>query len=127
MTAYSDVIEDVYAALNDATNGVGVSVSADLRQRGETIPAVVFSMEDATFTRYGGGSMAPVFCSFRIDCLHDSRLQAETLSAAVRSALAASSLTWSRESITTDLFSRGADVEPVYVSAGSFIITCGTL
>lgn len=127
MTAYADVIGDVYAALNHVTTGVGVSVSADIRQKGDVIPAVIFTMDSADFTRYAGGSMAPVHCSFRIDCLHDSRLEAETLAADVETALAASSLVVSRESESTDLFSRGADVEPVYVSSLSYIITCGTL
>ena len=127
MTAFSTVIEDVYDALIDETTGVGVSVSADIRQKGDVIPAVIFTMASADFTRYAGGSMAPVHCSFRIDCLHDSRLEAETLAADVETALAASSLVVSRESESTDLFSRGADVEPVYVSSLSYIITCGTL
>jgi hypothetical protein len=127
MTAFADVIEDVYDALTDVTNGVGVSVSADVRQRGELIPAVVFTMDTAEFTRFAGGSMAPVHCSFRFDCLHDSRLDAEALAADVQTALAASDLVVSRESETTDLFSRGADVEPVYVSSLSYIITCGSL
>ena len=127
MTAFSNVIEDVYDALTDATNGVGVSVSADVRQRGELIPAVVFTMDTAEFTRFAGGSMAPVHCSFRFDCLHGSRLDAEALAADVETALAASDLVVSRESETTDLFSRGADVEPVYVSSLSYIITCGSL
>jgi hypothetical protein len=127
MTAFSDVIEDVYAALTNVNDGVGVSVSADVRQRGELIPAVVFTMDTAEFTRFAGGSMAPVHCSFRFDCLHDSRLDAEALAADVQTALAASDLVVSRESETTDLFSRGADVEPVYVSSLSYIITCGSL
>ena len=127
MTAFSNVIEDVYDALTDVTNGVGVSVSADVRQRGELIPAVVFTMDTAEFTRFAGGSMAPVHCSFRFDCLHGSRLDAEALAADVETALAASDLVVSRESETTDLFSRGADVEPVYVSSLSYIITCGSL
>jgi len=74
MSAFADVIEDVYDALTDETSGVGVSVSADVRQRGELIPAVIYTMDSADFTRFAGGSMAPVHCSFRIDCLHDSRL-----------------------------------------------------
>ena len=127
MTAFSNVIEDVYDALTDVTNGVGVSVSADVRQRGELVPAVVFTMDTAEFTRFAGGSMAPVHCSFRFDCLHGSRLDAEALAADVETALAASDLVVSRESETTDLFSRGADVEPVYVSSLSYIITCGSL
>jgi hypothetical protein len=127
MTAFSTVIEDVYDALTHVTTGVGVSVSADIRQKGELIPAVVYTMDSADFTRYAGGSMAPVHCTFRFDCLHDSRLEAETLAADVETALAASSLVVSRESESTDLFSRGADVEPVYVSSLSYIITCGTL
>ena len=127
MTAFADVIEDVYAALTNVDTGVGVSVSADVRQRGELIPAVVFTMDTAEFTRFAGGSMAPVHCSFRFDCLHGSRLDAEALAADVETALAASDLIVSRESETTDLFSRGADVEPVYVSSLSYIITCGSL
>jgi len=127
MSAFADVIEDVYDALTDETSGVGVSVSADVRQRGELIPAVIYTMDSADFTRFAGGSMAPVHCSFRIDCLHDSRLEAEALAADVETALAASDLIVSRESETTDLFSRGADVEPVYVSSLSYIITCGSL
>jgi len=127
MTAFSTVIEDVYDALTHVTTGVGVSVSADIRQKGELIPAVVYTMDSADFTRYAGGSMAPVHCTFRFDCLHDSRLDAELLAADVETALAASALVVSRESESTDLFSRGADVEPVYVSSLSYIITCGTL
>jgi len=127
MSNYSDLIGDVYAALTDATTGVGVSVSADIRQRGDLIPAVVFTMEDATFTRYAGGDMAPVHVRMRFDCLHDSRLLAETLAADVKTALDASSLVVSRESENTDLFSRGADLEPVYVTVITYIITCGSL
>ena len=89
MTAFSTVIEDVYDALTHVTTGVGVSVSADIRQKGELIPAVVYTMDSADFTRYAGGSMAPVHCTFRFDCLHDSRLEAETLAADVETALAA--------------------------------------
>jgi len=87
MSNYSDLIEDVYDALTHATTGVGVSVSADIRQRGDLIPAVVFTLEDATFTRYAGGDMAPVHVRVRFDCLHDSRLEAQTLAADVKTAL----------------------------------------
>lgn len=127
MSNYSDLIEDVYDALTHATTGVGVSVSADIRQRGDLIPAVVFTLEDATFTRYAGGDMAPVHVRVRFDCLHDSRLEAQTLAADVKTALDASDLVVSRESENTDLFSRGADLEPVYVTAITYIITCGSL
>jgi len=60
MSSYEDIADDVYAALNNVTTGVGVDVSADIRQRGGIIPAVVFTIEDAEFTRYMSGSVAPV-------------------------------------------------------------------
>jgi hypothetical protein len=127
MTAFSDVIEDVYEALADVTNGVGVPVSADIRQRGDEIPAVVFTMEDAEFSRFSAGEVAPVHVRIRIDCLHDSRLEVEQLAAGVGTALAASSLVTSKENESTDLFSRGADVAPVFLSSLNYVITCGSL
>lgn len=127
MTAYADIYDDIYTALTDVTNGVGVPVSADIRQRGDTIPAVVFVMEDAEFTRYNAGSVAPVHCRMRFDCLHDSRLEAQTLAAAVKTALAASAIPHSLETESTDLFNRGADVEPVSLTSASYVITCSTL
>lgn len=125
MSDYSDVISDVYDALTHPTYGVGVDVSSDIRQRGTLIPSVVFTMETAEFTRFVAGSLAPVHCTIRFDCLHDSRLDAEALANDVETALVASSLVCSRESIQTDLFSRGADVEPVYLSSSTYVITCG--
>lgn len=127
MTAYSTLIEDIHDALTDGTNGVGVSVSADIRQRGDVIPAVVFTMDGADFTRTTTSSEAPVHARVRFDCLHDSRLEADDLAADVLSALDASSLVAGRESDDHDLFSRGADVEPVYLTSSSYVITCGTL
>ena len=53
MTAYSEVIEDVYDALTHPSSGVGVSVSADIRQRGDVIPSVVYTMESADYTHIG--------------------------------------------------------------------------
>jgi len=127
MSSYEDIADDVYAALNNVTTGVGVDVSADIRQRGGIIPAVVFTIEDAEFTRYMSGSVAPVHCRVRIDCLHDSRLEAQDLAKAVRSALGASSLVHSLEMESTDLFNRGADIEPVYLTSATYVITCSTI
>lgn len=127
MTAYADIFDDIYAALNHATSGVGVNVSADLRQRGEIIPAVIFSLDDAEFTRHAGGTVVPVHCRVRIDCMHDSRLQAQQLAKDARDALAASSLVQSLETESTDLFNRGADLEPVYLTSAAYVITCSTL
>jgi len=123
LSNYSEVIEDTFAALS----GLTVDVSADIRQRGDVIPAVVFTMEDAEFTRTAVESQAPVHVRMRFDCLHDSRLEAETLAGDVLTRLDASSLVVGLESNTTDLFSRGADVEPVYLTSSIFIITCGSL
>lgn len=127
MTAYSDIFDEVYAALNNGTSGVGVAVSADLRQRGELIPAVIFSMEDAEFTRHAGGSVAPVHCRMRIDCMHDSRLEAQELAKDAKAALAASSIVHSIETESNDVFNRGADLEPVYLTSAVYVITCSTL
>ena len=127
MTAYSDIFDDLYAALTAGGTGVGVNVSADLRQRGEIIPAVIFSMDDAEFTRHAGGTVAPVHCRVRIDCMHDSRLQAQELAKNARDALAASSLVQSLETESTDLFNLGADLEPVYLTSAAYVITCSTL
>jgi hypothetical protein len=127
MGAYSDIVEDVYDALTEGASAVSVSVSADIRQRGDTVPAVVFTMEDAEFTRTAVESVAPVHVRMRFDCLHDTRLEADTLAADVKTALQASSLIVGHETDTTDLFSRGADVEPVYLTSSSYVITCGTL
>lgn len=123
MSNYADVIENTFSALSSLT----VDVSADIRQRGDVIPAVVFTMEDAEFTRTAVESQAPVHVRMRFDCLHDSRLEAETLAGDVLTKLDASSLVVGLESNTTDLFSRGADVEPVYLTSSVFIITCGSL
>lgn len=123
MSNYADVIEDTFSALS----GLAVDVSADIRQRGDVIPAVVFTMEDAEFTRTAVESQAPVHVRMRFDCLHDSRLEAETLAGDVLTRLNASSLVVGLESNTTDLFSRGADVEPVYLTSSVHIITCGSL
>ena len=127
MTAYADIHDDIYAALTHASSGVGVTVSADIRQRGGTIPTVVFTVEDAEFTRHIAASVAPVHCTVRFDCLHDSRIQAQELAADVRSALAASSLIHGLQSESTDLFNRGADIEPVYLTAATYTITCDTI
>ena len=127
MTAYSDIFDNLYAALNHVTTGVGVAVSADLRQRGEVIPAVIFSMEDAEFTRHAGGAVAPVHCRIRIDCMHDSRLEAQQLAKDAKAALAASSIVHSIETESNDLFNRGADLEPVYLTSAMYVITCSTL
>lgn len=127
MTAYSDVIEDVYDALTNATSGVGVSVSADIRQRGDVIPSVVYTMESAEYTRTSVGSQAPVHVRIRVDCLHTSRLEADQLAEDATAAMDASNMVSGIETTTTDLFSRGADVEPVYLTSSTFVITCGTL
>lgn len=123
MSNYADVIEDTFSALS----GLTADVSADIRQRGDVIPAVVFTMEDAEFTRTAVESKAPVHVRMRFDCLHDSRLEAETLAGDVLTKLETSSLVVGLESNTTDLFSRGADVEPVYLTSSIFTITCGSL
>ncbi len=123
MSSYADVIEDTFTALS----GLTVDVSADIRQRGDVIPAVIFTMEDAEFTRTTVESQAPVHVRMRFDCLHDSRLEAESLAGQVVAQINASSLTAGLESNSTDLFSRGADVEPVYLTSSVFVITCGSL
>lgn len=123
MSSYADVIEDTFTALS----GLTVDVSADIRQRGDVIPAVIFTMEDAEFTRTTVESQAPVHVRMRFDCLHDSRLEAEALAGQVVAQINASSLTAGLESNSTDLFSRGADVEPVYLTSSVFVITCGSL
>ena len=123
MSSYADVIEDTFTALS----GLTVDVSADIRQRGDVIPAVIFTMEDAEFTRTTVESQAPVYVRMRFDCLHDSRLEAESLAGQVVAQINASSLTAGLESNSTDLFSRGADVEPVYLTSSVFVITCGSL
>lgn len=123
MSSYADVIEDTFTALS----GLTVDVSADIRQRGDVIPAVIFTMEDAEFTRTTVESQAPVHVRMRFDCLHDSRLEAESLAGQVLAQINASSLTAGLESNSTDLFSRGADVEPVYLTSSVLVITCGSL
>lgn len=123
MSSYAEVIEDTFTALS----GLTVDVSADIRQRGDVIPAVIFTMEDAEFTRTTVESQAPVHVRMRFDCLHDSRLEAESLAGQVLAQINASSLTAGLESNSTDLFSRGADVEPVYLTSSVFVITCGSL
>ncbi len=123
MSSYAEVIEDTFTALS----GLTVDVSADIRQRGDVIPAVIFTMEDAEFTRTTVESQAPVHVRMRFDCLHDSRLEAESLAGQVVAQINASSLTAGLESNSTDLFSRGADVEPVYLTSSVFVITCGSL
>ena len=127
MTSYADLFDDIYAALNHASTGVGVNVSADLRQRGEVIPAVVFAMDDAEFTRHAGGAVAPVFCRVQIDCMHDSRLQSQQLAKNAKAAVAASSLVHSVETESNDLFNRGADLDPVYVTSALYVFTCSTV
>lgn len=127
MTAYSTIVSDVHNALTDTTAGVGVSTSADIRQRGDVIPSVVFTVENATFTRTTTRSIAPVLVEIRIDCLHNSRLEAQALAADAETAIDASSLIAGLDSIDTDLFSRGADVEPVYLTSLTYSITCETI
>lgn len=123
MSDFHEVMEDVFTAISTLTE----PVSADIRQRGDVIPAVIYTMDSAEFTRTAVSSVAPVHVRMRFDCLHNSRIESEDLATAVLAKLTASSLIVAIESNTTDLFSRGADIEPVYLTSSVYVITCGAL
>ena len=120
MTDFHEVMEVVYTAIKTLPE----PVSADIRQRGDVIPAVIYTMDSAEFTRTAVASVAPVHVRMRFDCLHDSRIEAEDLATAVLAKLTTSNLIVAIESNTTDLFSRGADIEPVYLTSSVYVITC---
>ena len=56
MTDFHEVMEVVYTAIKTLAE----PVSADIRQRGDVIPAVIYTMDSAEFTRTAVASVAPV-------------------------------------------------------------------
>ena len=122
---YDQLNKSIRKALQEA--GLNTS-TPDLRNRETDIPAIVWDLQAAMFTKTSTATMGPVTCSVGFDCLALTRLDAVTLAKSCRAALIESDdffVTFDDES--ADLFERGADIEPVYLQSIQSTFTLATL
>ena len=109
----------------DAVNISGVVVSPDIRNRETQLPAVLFGLEDSGATNSTSTSGGPFHARYVFACLHSSRLNADALAADVLADLRASSdfVSVHEASRSAEIFQRGADTVPVYVTEITTTIT----
>jgi len=102
----------------DAINITGTVVTPDIRNRETQIPAVLFGLEDSGPTNDTTGSIAPYHSRYVFACLSTSRILADDLAAEVLTDLQASAsfVSVHESSRSAEIFQRGADTVPVYVT-----------
>tara|TARA_R110002124_G_scaffold245272_1_gene410433 strand:- start:933 stop:1304 length:372 start_codon:yes stop_codon:yes gene_type:complete len=102
----------------DAINITGTVVTPDIRNRETQIPAVLFGLEDSGPTNDTTGSIGPYHSRYVFACLSTSRILADALAAEVLADLAASAsfVSVHESSRSAEIFQRGADTVPVYVT-----------
>ena len=106
------------ADIFDAIDITGTVVTPDIRNRETQIPAVLFGLEDSGPTNDSTGSIGPYHSRYVFACLSTSRILADALAAGVLAELAASAAFVSvhESSRSAEIFQRGADTAPVYVT-----------
>ena len=106
------------ATIYDAIDIAGTVVTPDIRNRETQIPAVLFGLEDSGPTNATTGSIGPYHSRYVFACLSTSRIKADALAAEVLTDLAASAsfVSVHESSRSAEIFQRGADTVPVYVT-----------
>ena len=109
----------------DAVDISGVVVSPDIRNRETQLPAVLFGLEDSGATNSTSAIGAPFHARYVFACMHSSRLNADALAADVLTDLRSSSdfVSVHESNRSAEIFQRGADTVPVYITEVSTTIT----
>jgi len=106
------------ADIFDAISITGAVVVPDIRNRETDIPAVLFGLEDSGSTNDSTGTIGPYHARYVFACLHTSRILADALAAEVLADLSADDafVAVHEASRSAEIFQRGADTVPVYVT-----------